>query len=337
MFKKIIERGYMRFQKHRIIAALTAFALAGCTVGGPNAATVQKNEQKKNEDYLIGVIQFAVHPALDEATRGFVDELKENLNLEDKNFDIQIAAGDSATCTTIANALVSENCDIILANATASLQAASSATTSIPILGTAVTEYGIALGMENFDGTTGINVSGTADLAPLDQQVSLFDELIPNAQNIGILYCSAEANSVYQATEVKKRLEAKGKNVSFYTFADTNDVSQVTQNACLENDALYIPTDNTAASCTETIDNIASIHQIPIITGDNLVMKTCGIATVSIDYYDLGRTTGKMAARILKRKDKIEEMPIEYCENTNKEYNPERCQKLGITVPDSKK
>ena len=318
------------------VAALgLAATLAGCTVGGGIVTSSKKTDSSQTErtDYMIGVIQLVTHPALDAATNGFVDTLKADLNLTDDNFDIQNAAGEAATCSSIATALVQENCDLILANATASLQAAASATSTIPVLGTAVTEYGTALDIADFDGTVGTNVSGTADLAPLDQQAAMFDELLPDAKKIGILYCSGEPNSVYQAKVVKEALEKNGKTVETYTFADTNDVAQVTKTACDESDALYIPTDNTAASCTEAIDSVASQAGTPIIAGEEGIMSGCGIATLSIDYYQLGVTTAKMAEKILSGEKKVSEMPIEYYDNPVKEYDADRCEKLGIKVP----
>ena len=324
----------MKKIKKSLCALSLAASLAGCTVGG-TAASSKKAETASDdkESYLIGVIQLVTHPALDAATNGFVDTLKSDMNLSDENFDIQNEAGEAATCSSIATALVSENCDLILANATASLQAAASATSTIPILGTAVTEYGTALDIKDFDGTVGTNVSGTAYLAPLDKQAAMFEELLPDAKNIGILYCSGEPNSVYQANVVKEALEKNGKKVTVYTFADTNDVSQVTQTACSESDALYIPTDNTAASCTEAIDAVASQAGTPIIAGEEGIMSGCGIAALTIDYYQLGVTTAKMAEKILKGESKVSEMPIEYYDNPVKEYDAERCEKLGIKVP----
>lgn len=325
----------------KIMAALiTATTLTACTVGGSTAASNSSSassassdsssEKADTSDYLIGVVQLVQHPALDNATNGFVDELKKELNLTDDNFDIQNAAGDSATCTTIANALVSENCDLILANATAALQAASSATTTIPVLGTAVTDYGTALGIDNFSGTVGNNVSGTTDLAPLDQQAQMFKELLPDAKNIGLVYCSSEANSVYQVNIVQKELENLGYSTEVYTFTDSNDVAAVVQTACADSDALYIPTDNTAASCTEAIDNVATK---PIICGEEGIMSGCGIATLSIDYYNLGVATGKMAAQILKGEADVSQMAVESDPNPVKEYDEARCEKYGITVP----
>ena len=224
--------------------------------------------------------------------------------------------------------------DLILANATPALQAAVEATDTIPILGTSVTEYGVALGIDSFTGTVGGNVSGTSDLAPLDQQAAMLLELFPDAKKVGILYCSAEPNSVYQSDVVKAELEKSGVTVSVYTFTDSNDVAAVTATACDENDVLYIPTDNTAASCTEAINNVAEPAGVPIIAGEEGICAGCGVATLSINYYDLGVTTGKMAAKILTGEANISEMPIEYFPDPVKKYNPAICEALGITVPE---
>lgn len=319
-----------------ITGSLLAIAMAGCTVGGTSATATSQATTAASMDtskMMIGVVQLVQHPALDSATQGFVDELKAELNLTDANFDIQNASGDSATCSTICNSFVSENASLILANATPALQAAKNATTTIPVLGTSVTEYGTALGIENFSGTPGGNVSGTADLAPLDQQADMFTELLPDAKTIGILYCSGEPNSVYQVKEVTKYLENKGLTVTPYPFTDTNDVAQVTQSAASNCDALYIPTDNTAASATETIYNVTSKTKTPIIAGEEGICSGCGIATLSIDYYELGKTTGAMAAKILKGEADVSTMAIEYYKNPKKEYNEKICKELGITVP----
>ncbi|MBQ9459952.1 MAG: ABC transporter substrate-binding protein, partial [Oscillospiraceae bacterium] len=282
--------------------------------------------------FTVGICQLVQHPALDAATKGFRDALEEAMPGQ-ITFDEKNASGDAATCATIVGGFVAENCDLILANATPALQAATSATQSIPILGTAVTEYGVALDIANFSGTVGGNVSGTSDLAPLEQQAAMFDELLPNAGRIGILYCSAEANSVYQAQVVKSALEGAGKTVTVYTFADSNDVAAVAAQACSENDALYIPTDNTAATCAAAIDNVASPAGVPIICGEEGLCKGCGIAALSIDYYELGRTTGAMAARILKGEAAVGDMPVEYFANPIKKYDSARCAALGVSVP----
>ncbi|MEE0954720.1 MAG: ABC transporter substrate-binding protein [Eubacterium sp.] len=307
-------------------AASSASSEEVASVSAPAQVTLDK-------PVTIGINQLVQHPALDAATKGFEDELKAVLG-DQVTFDEQNAAGDAATAQTIAGNLAAEKVDLILANATASLQACASATSDIPILGTSITDYGVALELENYDGTVGGNISGTSDLAPLDQQAALFDELLPDAKTIGILYCSAEPNSKYQADTVQKALEDAGKTVKAYTFSDSNDVQAVTTSAVSECDALYIPTDNTAASCAETINNVAEPAGKPIIAGEEGIMAGCGIATLSIDYYELGKVTGDMAVKILTGEADISTMPIEYYPNPKKEYDKERCEKLGITVPD---
>ena len=287
----------------------------------------------EGEVYTVGICQLVQHVALDAATQGFKDALTEALG-DKVVFVEQNAAGDIPTCSTIVNGFVSDGVDLILANATPALQAAVAATDSIPILGTSVTEYGVALDIKDFNGTVGGNVSGTSDLAPLDQQAAMILELFPEAKTVGILYCSAEPNSVYQADVVKAELEKSGVTVSVYTFADSNDVAAVTATACDENDVLYIPTDNTAASCTEAINNVAEPAGVPIIAGEEGICAGCGVATLSINYYDLGVTTGKMAAKILTGEANISEMPIEYFPDPVKKYNPAICEALGITVPE---
>ncbi len=284
------------------------------------------------QQYVVGICQLVQHDALDAATNGFMDALNEALPGQ-VTFDLKNASNDIPTCGTIVTGFVASNVDLILANATPALQAASTATQTIPILGTAVTEYGVALDIADFNGTVGGNISGTSDLAPLDQQAQMLMELLPDAKTVGILYCSAEANSVYQANVVKAALEEAGVTVNVYTFADSNDVATVTQTACDDCDALYIPTDNTAASCTEAINNVAEPAGVPIVTGEEGICKGCGIATLSIDYYELGRTTGAMAAKILTGESDVSEMPIEYYQNPVKKYDAARCETLGITVP----
>ncbi len=313
-----------------LLASILCLTLAGCSTGG--SAGTEPSGEPESDKISVGIVQLVAHPALDEATRGFREVLEAEFG-DGIEIHYQEAAGDSTTCVTIASTFVNEKVDLIMANATPALQAAASATNEIPILGTSITEYGVALDLTDFNGTVGGNISGTSDLAPLDQQAAMFGELLPDAKKIGILYCNAEANSVYQAEVVKAELEKAGKTVTVYRFTDTNDVAAVTQQAVSENDALYIPTDNTAASCTEAINNVAQPAGIPIICGEEGITKGCGIATLSINYYDLGRTTGEMAVRILKG-ESISDMPIEYFQNPVKKYDVERCKALGINIPD---
>ena len=319
------------------LSAVMALSLAACGGSGSSSAPAASAPAAsaapaEGAKYTVGICQLVQHDALDAATQGFKDAINEALPGQ-VEFDEQNASGDIPTCATICNGFAASNVDLIMANATPALQAAVSATETIPILGTSVTEYGVALDIDNFNGTVGGNVSGTSDLAPLDQQADMLMELLPDAQTVGILYCSAEANSVYQAQVVEECLTAAGKTVNVYTFADSNDVSSVTATACAENDALYIPTDNTAASCTEAINNVAEPAGVPIITGEEGICKGCGIATLSISYYELGRTTGEMAVKVLTGESSISEMPIGYYPNPVKKYNADLANALGITIP----
>ena len=306
--------------------------LTGAMVAGlAGTVTVHAEEQKT---YNIGICQLVQHEALDAATQGFEDAVKEGLGEENVTFDEQNAQGDSATCSTIINNFVSSNVDLILANATASLQAAAAGTSDIPILGTAVTEYGVALDLTDFDGTVGGNISGTSDLAPLDQQAAMLNELFPDAKTVGLLYCSAEPNSQYQVDTVKAALEDLGYTCEYYAFSDSNDISSVVTNAVADSDVIYVPTDNTAASNTELINNICLPAKVPVIAGEEGICSGCGVATLSISYYDLGKATGEMAVKILKDGEDISTMPIEYAPNFTKEYNADICAELGIEVPD---
>ena len=287
--------------------------------------------------YTIGICQLVTHDALDAATQGFKDAIVEALGEENVTFLEQNAGNDIPLCTTIANDFVSKNVDLIMANATPALQAAASATADIPVLGTSVTEYGVALGIKDFDGLVGGNISGTSDLAPLDEQAQMILDLCPNAEKIGLLYCSAEANSKYQVEEVKKFLIDKGikeENIKEYAFTDSNDVAAVTTTAAENSDVIYVPTDNTVASNTEIINGICLPKKVPIIAGEAGICSGCGIATLSISYYDLGYLTGQMAVKILKGEEKVSKMPIQYVTNLEKKYNQTICTELGITVPE---
>lgn len=292
------------------------------------------NSGAKDGIYHIGIIQLDAHPALDAATQGFMDALTEELGEEDVKFDLQIAAGDTNTCSTMVNAFVSNGVDLIMANATPALQAAAAATADIPILGTSVTEYGVAMGIAGFSGTVGGNVSGTSDLAPLDKQAEMVKQWFPDAKNVGLLYCSAEPNSQYQVETMKSLLENLGYSCAMYAFADTNDMAAVTQAAADNSDVIYVPTDNTAATGAGIIDGICRAAGVPIIAGEEGLCAGCGVATLSISYYDLGVATGKMAAKILKGEADISAMPIEYAATSTPKYNEEICKALGLTPPE---
>ena len=317
------------------LAAAMALSLAACGNGNSasgGSASASGSTGSDDQTYVVGICQLAPHVALDAATQGFKDALTEALG-DKVTFDEQNAAGEPATCATIVNGFVSKPVDLILANATASLQAAASATADIPVLGTAVTEYGVALNIPNFDGTVGTNVSGTSDLAPLDQQAEMVHEWCPDAKTVGLLYCSAEANSQYQVDTMQKALEDLGYTCTQYPFSDTNDMASVTQSAADSNDVLYVPTDNTIANNTGIVDNICR-GKVPVFAGEEGICSGCGVATLSISYYDLGVTTGKMAVKILTGEADVAEMPIEYAPQTTKKYNAPACEALGLTAPE---
>ena len=293
------------------------------------ASTADSTAAADGKVYNIGICQLVQHEALDAATQGFKDALVEKLGEGSVKFDEQNASGDSANCATIVNGFVSNGVDLILANATAPLQAAAQATADIPVLGTSITDYATALDISDWTGTVGNNISGTSDLAPLDQQAAMIQELFPDAKSVGLLYCSAEPNSVYQCDVIEGYLNEEGYTVARYAFTDTNDVTSVAQTAADNSDVIYIPTDNTAASNTEAIANVLVPAGVPAICGEEGICKGCGVATLSISYYDLGVTTGKMAAKILTGEADISEMPIEFTEATPK-YNASMCETLGI-------
>lgn len=281
--------------------------------------------------YVIGICQFMPHPALDAATNGFKDAVIEGIGADNVTFEYQDAAGEATNCSTIINGFVASNVDLIMANATPAVAAAFNATDSIPILGTSVTEYGVALGISNFNGTVGANVSGTSDLADLSMQAKMVTDWCPTAKKVALLYCSAEPNSKYQVDVVKAELEKKGLECQMFPFADTSDMLSVTTEACNYADAIYVPTDNTVANYATAIDSVARPAGVPIIAGESGICSGCGIATMSIDYYDLGYLTGEMAVDILKNGADITKMPIAYVEEVSYLYNEEICTALGIT------
>ena len=313
---------------------LLCLALAGLLSLSVTACGGDKKDPAGGEKvYKVGISQYVTHPALDAATEGFIDAMNDKLGEDGWTYDLQNAAEDVNTCSTIATSFVSQGVDLIMANATPALQAASAATGDIPILGTSVTEYGVAFKIENFSGTVGGNVSGTSDLAPLDQQAAMIKEWYPDAKNIGLLYCSKEDNSQYQVDTVQSYLEGMGYTCKQYAFSDSNDIAAVCQTAIDGSDVLYIPTDNSAASNTGIIDNLCR-GVIPVFCGEEGICKGCGVATLSISYYDIGYKTGEMAADILKNGADISTMPIQYAPEFVKKYNPVICQALNIDVPE---
>ena len=322
-----------------VLACAMLATLAGCGSGGTSSAASTASTASgasgsaEGASYRVGVCQLMQHPALDSATQGFQDALTETFG-DAVTFDVENASGDNSNCVTIINSFVSSDVDLILANATTPLQAAAAATDSIPILGTSITDYATALDVTDWTGSSGRNISGTTDLAPLDGQADMIKELFPDAKNVGLLYCSAEPNSKYQVNVITEYLTELGYTCTEYSFSDTNDLSAVCTSACAASDVIYIPTDNTAANNTELIANIAVPAGVPIVAGEQGICSGCGVATLSIDYYELGRTTGEMAAKILTGEADITTMEVQSAPTFTKMYNPTLCEQLGVTIPE---
>ena len=328
----------------RILAAMAAsamlFSMAGCSSDSGTGGTSANNgggdagaAGGSDKVYNIGICQLVEHPALDAATEGFMTALKDKLG-DNVKFDNQNAQNEATNCTTICNNFVSSNVDLILANATGSLQAASSATSSIPIVGTSITNYATAMGVADWVEMKGKNITGTSDLAPIEEQENMIVELFPDVKQVGILYCSAEANSKYQATLMEAALTADGIAYKEYSVADSNEIQAMTTTAVSECDVLYVPTDNTIANATETVKNVVVPANIPVIAGEEGICSGCGVASLSISYYDIGYKAGEMAYDILVNGKNAGDMDIEFAPQVEKKYNAEICQSLGITPPE---
>lgn len=319
------------------MATAMVLGLVGCgnasstqTASGSTSSTEAGTDGKV---YHIGVCQLVEHEALDAATQGFQDALKDKLGENNVVFDVQNAQGEETNCATICTGFVSDNVDLILANATASLQAASAATNSIPIVGTSITDYATALNADDWNGTSGTNITGTSDLAPLDQQEAMIKELVPDVTQVGIVYCSAEANSVFQANQIEAALEKDGIAYKEYSAADSNEIQSVVTKAVSECDCLYVPTDNTMAANVDIIKNVTVPAGIPVIAGEEGICQGA-LATLSISYYDIGQAAGEMAYEILVNGKDPGTMEIEYASATTKEYNADVADALGISIPD---
>ena len=306
-----------------VMLALGCFTMSSC---------------KKDDVINIGIVQLIEHDALDQATQGFIDTLTEKLGEDKVKFDVQLAQGEQANCTTIVNKFVTGKVDLIMANATNAVKAAQEATSEIPIVGTSVTDY-VAAGLVDSNEKPGANITGASDMNPVDVQVELLETLVPDAKTIGIVYCAAEENSKVQAEEAKAAFEAKGYAVNIYTVADTNEINTVVTKACSEVDAFYEPTDNLIAANVPAMSNITTPAGKPVITGEESMCKSGFLATYSISYYDLGCKAGEMAYEILVNDADPASMPIfRFASSTlNLVINEQNASELGIEIPDSLK
>lgn len=306
-----------------VLAAMMVLAVA-------SAAPAAKAEEAK---YTVGICQLMQHAALDTATQGFMDALTEKLG-DSVTFDLQNAQGEPTTCSTIVTGFVANEYDLIMANATPALLAAVSATDTIPILGTSVTDYATALAIDDMDASvgTGINVSGTSDGVPAQLYADVLMELIPEAKKVSIVYCSAEPNSEFQADQFIACMDAIGVETTVYTFTDSNDIQAVVTAAIEDADAMYIPTDNTAASNMTIVTNICAPAGMPIICGEEGMCGSGGLATITISYYDIGYVCGEMAYDILVNGADVSAMPIGYAASPEKKYNADYAEAIAFEM-----
>jgi len=324
-----------------LVAAMAMFTFAGCgssSSGSGSAAggSAESSAAAANSGkvYNIGIVQQLEHPALDAATEGFEEAVKEKLGKDNVKFDLENAQGEQANLGTITSGFVTDGVDLIMANATGSLQAAASATSDIPIVGTSVTDYATALDIKDWTGKTGKNITGTSDLAPLDQQAAMIKEIAPEAKQVGLLYCSAEPNSKYQIENISKELDKLGMKYKEYSAADSNEIQSVTTKAAGECDVVYIPTDNTMASNTEIINNVLQPAKIPVVCGEEGICKGCGDVTLSINYHDIGYAAGEQAADILLNGTDPGTIEIGTAKDVTKLYNPSITKAKGTKIPD---
>ena len=284
--------------------------------------------------YHVGILQLVQHNALDAATQGFMDTLTEKLG-DKVVFDPQNAQGDIPACSVIATTFANNAYDLIMANATPAVQACVAATDSIPIVGTSVTDYGAALSNPEMDPAagTGINVTGASDGVDAQLYVDMVLELVPEAKTIAVLYCSAEANSQIQVEQFVAALP-EGVTANVVTFADSNDLQMAVTSAVEGADAMYIPTDNTAASNMTIISNVTQPAGLPVICGEENMMSVGGMATVSISYYDIGVLAAEQAYEILVNGADPAAIPIAYSSNPVKEYNAAYADAIGFAIPE---
>ncbi len=323
-----------------LLAGIMAISATACSSTGTTTASSQSSgsasaasaaEQKK---FKIGVVQLVEHPALDAAYKGFVDGLKEAGYVDGQNIalDYQNAQGEQANCQTIATKLVNDKSDLILAIATPAAQAVANATKDIPILVTAVTDPADAKLVKS-NTAPGGNVSGTSDLTPVDDQIKLIKQLLPDAKKIGLLYCSSESNSKFQIEIAKKSAAALGLETVEATVSNSNEIQQVTQSLVGKVQAIYAPTDNMIAAGMTTVSMVTQQAKIPVVVGESGMVDKGGIATYGINYYDLGLITAKQAVKILKDGAKPADMPIEYSKDNALTLNKDVAAKIGITIP----
>lgn len=304
----------------------------GLVLGGCSNSADNQDPNMKH----VGVLQIIAHGSLDQAYEGFKDGMAEAGYVEGENvvYDFQNAEGDKSNMTTIAQKFVADEDDLILAIGTEAAQTVSQETSEIPIIGTAITDY-VEVGLADSNENPGSNVTGLSDATPMDRQIDLLLQFAPDAQNIGIIYCSSEANSKIQADQAVAEIQARGLNPIVKTVADQTVISDTLQSMVLDIDALYIPSDNTLASAMGAVETVTTDAKIPTIVAVEKMCADGGLASVGIDYYDLGKQTGYMAAKVLNGEADPATTPIETAEDSTIYYNEQVLNELGLTLPES--
>lgn len=289
----------------------------------------------EEESYRIGILQLIEHTALDAANQGFLDALADNGLIEGKNLTIgqQNASGDQATLQLMAEQLKNGEYDLYLGIATGAVQALSAQIQDKPILGTAVTDY-VAAGLVASNEAPGINVSGTTDMNPIDLQIELLVKLLPDAKVVGICYTSSEVNSQIQAEIAKEEAEKWGLEVVVKTISAVGEVQQAIESLVSQADVLYLPTDNIIASAMAIVSDVTLASGTPTIVGEENMCAGGGLATVGLNYYDLGYQTGLMALRILREGANPAEMPIESLAQAGLCFNADTAAALSIELPE---
>jgi len=331
----------------KLISALTALTLTsallftGCTSSNqensvePTSSNQESNSDSGSEKFDIGIIQLTEHAALDSACEGFKKALSDNGYVDGKNIDIdfQNAQNDQSNLKTISQKFVTDNKDLILAIATPAAQSVAAETSDIPILITAVTDPAAADLVESNE-TPGNNITGTSDLTPVDEQIELLTKIVPDAKKIAILYCSGEQNSAFQADLAEQAAANLGIETERKTVTSTNDVAQIVESIVSDFDAIYIPTDNTLASSMPLVTSIAVPAKVPVIVGEQGMVEGGGLASVGINYNNLGYMTGEMAVEILKDGKQPKNMPIRYVTDNDLLINKTTMEDIGITIPE---
>ena len=311
------------------LALMLVLSMAACGTAG----------ETNDSGYSVGIVQLMQHVALDQATQGFQDALKEKLG-DKVSFDVQLASGEPTNCTTIVTKFVNDGVDLIMGNATPAVIAAKEATATIPIIGTSVTDYvAPEAAIVASNEAPGANVTGYSDMSDIAAHVELTQKLCPNAKTVAIIYCSAEPNSVIQGDQAKTLYEKAGFKTVILTASDITTISSVVTSACSQADVIYIPTDNLFAENMESVKNIAEPAKIPVICGEGGMAKSGGTASVAIDYYVLGYRAGEMAYEIMVNGADPATTPIGFMTADDMELviNEENVAAIGLTVPEDLK